>query len=582
MATQKQRDEQPKIPQHPDYVQRRPELIKVYDCLAGEDTIKEKGEDYLPKTSGQSDTPAAYTAYVARAVYMNFAENTLTAAKGKMAREKAEVELPTELTSLIHTATPNGDDMQELLDDINEGQIKDGRYGLLVDVPEGEAPESPWIAKYGALSIINWATVHVGAKEVLTFLALDESHYEIQCNGTHQYVDQYRVCGLYDPALQQSTPVEGALNSIPNDPNVPDDSLAKEGSDSQLTTLGSDPVYWTKVLTASEYAGFDSRTFIPAADDIPEYREKPLDFIPFVFINVDNTDATPQKSPLLDVCNLSIAVYRGEADYRQSLFMQGQATPYGVGINSDERVQLLGAQSMIWANNPEAKLGFMEVSGAGLSEMRQSQEDLKRSAAEKGSMLVDFGSERESGKALSIRQGSKTEVLKTIALTGAEGLRTALQYALVWSSDATLLALKEATEPAVVIAPNLDFSEEDGESLARQLNDLAQARYVHKAPIRDEDIWAFMFQNDIVQERWEDAEESVRKDRLNQLELDAKSTEGGETAKPNTSQSDNTGGTSAPGSNSSESAPASFKQGDIVDVGGIEYTVDAFGNLMRD
>jgi len=275
----------------------------------------------------------------------------------------------------------------------------------------------------------------------------------------------------------------------------------------------------------------------------------------------------------LDVCNLSIAVYRGEADYRQSLFMQGQATPYGVGLSSEERVSLLGAQSMIWSNNPEAKLGFMEVSGQGLMEMRSSQEDLKRTAVEKGSMLVDFGGERESGKALNIRQGSKTEVLKTIALTGAEALRTALQYALIWSTQETRLSLKEDTEAQIIVSPNLEFSEEDGESLARQLNDLAQARYVHKAPIRDEDIWAFMFQNDIVQERWDDAKESVRDDRLKQLELDTQSTGGGETAKPNTSQSDNPGGTTAPSS--------SLKSGDVVDVNGAEYTVDDNGNLIR-
>jgi len=467
------KQESPKISVHPQYRVYQPKWIKIDDCLQGEDQIKAKGEDYLPKTSGQeasgSNGQKAYDAYQTRAIYYNFPLETSATASGMMSREKAKYELPTAMQGLEQSANQDGDPLQLVHNDVNKNQVEYGRFGLLVDVPQVEAPDSPYLVDYHAFSILNWGTKMRDGKIILSFVLLDESHYELNKGLEHQWVYRYRICAL-DPDDRYFTEILEADQLDSLDPNEMRPSReVSDGTDGQ-----------------------------EAYNPYPNFKGNELDFVPFVFINVDNLDTDIQVSPLQDICDKSISIYRGEADYRQTLFMQGQDTFYGMGLAEDERPDFLGATAAIYAKNPDAEVGFASVSGDALAEQREGQDDLKSATVEKSMALLDT-SNTESGKALGIRIGSKTSKLKKLVRTGAAGLTKALQYVNMWMTDT-----RDETED-IKVMPNMDFIDNDEDSVADDLVKLMQAKNLG-APLSNESVHQWMQKKELTNKDFETEE----------------------------------------------------------------------------
>jgi hypothetical protein len=477
-ATTREQSE-PTISEHPQYESARPDYILIQDCLDGERQIKSKGTEYLPKTSAQEDDDnqgKAYTAYKTRAVYYNYPKDTVDAAVGMLQREPAKFDqMPERMKELITSATIDNEPLHEVLADINEGQISYGGLCLLVDVPSNDGGPVPYLVKYARFAFVNWdeeVNPETGRNQ-LRMVTLSESDWEIQQGGQHQWVEKYRVCAL-----------------------------------------DSDGNYWTAVLTPTQTQQLDTKTYDPPKDlkdkdgnDIdpyPSHSGKTLTYIPFVPINVTDLRPTPQTSPILDICDLSLSTYRGEADYRQALFMQGQATPWMTGIVKDDAPSVLGSTQLVTSQNPDAKFGFMEVEGDGLGEMRESQTDLKETIVDKGVSLTETG-QTESGKALSIRTGAKTSFLNTVALTAAEGLRLALAMSASWMAGGTP---DDVTKEELEVKPNLDFIEDDGEDIPKQANDLMEAK-AKGLPMDMESIYQWLEKKDMVTKPWEDMQRSL-------------------------------------------------------------------------
>lgn len=456
----------PTIQMHPYYKCKRDDYIQIDDCLRGERQVKDKGVLYLPKTSAQeSDDPhgKAYDAYKRRAIYYNFPKDTADAALGMLQREPAKIELPTAIESLEELSTNDSETVHEVLADINQGQIEYGRFGLLVDVPDTEAPEAPYLVKYHAISIVNWDEEFRDGIKRLRMVTLNESSWEITGGGQQEWVEKYRYC-----------------------------ALDENGE------------YWTAVIGPGDVYEIDTKNFNPPKmgkdiDPYPNYKGKRLDYVPFVFVNVSDLRPRPQTSPILDICSDSIHLYMQEADRQQALFMQGQATPWMKGILKDEKPGNLGATTLLTAKNPDADFGFLELKGNGLSSMAENIDALKQQVIGKGVALVDT-STAESGKALAIRSSSKTSILKTIALTGARGLRQALSYAYDWTQKGS--GFVEADKDELSIAPNLDFVDDDNSTVAKDLLTLMQAKAMG-AKLSDETIHQWMQKKELTTKEFE-------------------------------------------------------------------------------
>ena len=379
---------------------------------------------------------------------------------GLMHQKPATIELPTAMEDLLTRATVSGEGLQMLLRRINEQQIVTGRTGLLLDLPENPDPAKPlpYIALYWAETIINWDEDTSANIDNLNLVVLNESGSVRTNDFEWKREEKYRVLLLGDPLANESKDDPKAIYNM---------GVFEKGNTPSATSMES-----------------------------PMLRGKTLDKIPFVFINSkDNVPAT-DNPPLLGLARLALTIYRGEADYRQCLYMQGQETLVVVG-GSKESETRVGAGAKIDVDvNGDAK--YIGVSSSGLTEQRMSLENDRKQADTKSGQLVSPGKTiQESGEALKTRLAAQTATLNQIALSGAAGLEYILKIAAEWMGQ---------DPEKVVVTPNTEFA--DFDLAAEELVKLLTARGLG-APLSLESIHTIMQDRGMTTMQFEDEIEKI-------------------------------------------------------------------------
>jgi hypothetical protein len=421
---------------HPDHNARRSDWVLMFDANEGQRHVKSKTTIYLPATSGMralSNTPskldgeglALYVAYLTRAFFPDLVKETVRALTGILDREPANIELPDALEDMRELATPKGESLNDLLVQIHINQLLYGRLGLLLDVDPNR--DLPLLVRYPAPQILNWDDLTVTndtrqqddskrseAIRRLLMVVLDETRFERDTGNkfTWNLVPRYRVLNLGDAAA-----------------NVYTSQVERDGA----------------LQSAIQ----------------PAIRGKPMEEIPFVFINTTDLATAPAEVPLINLANLALAIYRGEADHRSALFMSGQdtlvITGYDISSGSSENPDdnaspIIGSGAYLNIPDPEGDAKFIGPDSNALSEQRASLEDDYKRAGEEGIKLLSSGAGAEAAETLRIRVAGRTATLQTIAMTSATGLETALRLAAVWVG---------ADPEEVKVEPNLDFITED-------------------------------------------------------------------------------------------------------------------------
>lgn len=425
---------------HPLYTAMLSRWTLGCDSYDGGEAIKDAGKTYLPATSGQlADGESGadeYAAYKMRAVYPDAYKEAVEAATGVMHREPPTIVLPEALEPMRNNSTVLNESLEALLRNINVRQLTTGRVGVLGDIVAGEVTR-PVIAIYNELAVINWDdTLSAKDSADLKMVVLDESGYEFD-GEQWTHVEKHRVLGLTDGGGEMTE--AGTYGS----------GVISEGGD-------------TAQLEAPALSG------------------KTLNEIPFAFANSKDVAPTPDIPPLDGLARLCLTIYRGEADYRQSLFAQGQDTLVltGANIDDDERVRTGAGARLDVQTGGDAK--YIGVSSLGLPEQRTALEnDYARATQKSGQLLDSTGKARESGDALRIRVAAQTATLTQIAKTGAAALEKVLKSLATWYG---------ANPDDVSVTPNLNFSEHkiNGQTLVQ----IVQAKALG-APISDKSIHAW-------------------------------------------------------------------------------------------
>jgi hypothetical protein len=418
---------------HPEYAARLPEWIQMADTYAGERAVKSKRLDYLPATEGMVQdgmtTPTSpgwkdYEAYLLRAYFHDVVKDAVKAMIGIMHAKPAVITLPKRMQSLMTSATLQGEGLQTLLRRINVAQLTYGRLGLLADAPTGMTIDEaiPYIAVYDPLRIINWdAGKENEGQNKLQLVVLDEGGYQRK-GFTWQTEIKYRILARGGAAVLQDG------DQVPG-PDDPFGVAVKVGN-----------------------------TSLPTPDDfvVPEIGGKPLFDIPFVFIGANDLVPEPETPPLLGLSNLALVIYRAEADYRQTLYLQGQQTLVIIGGQVDEaspgeiRVGNKGVIDL----KLEGDAKYIGISASGLSEMRQSLKNDQDSAAAEGIAFLDVGGgavRGESGEALRIRVAARTTTIASVAKAGGAGLEQVLKYIATWIGE---------DPEEVKVTPTTDFADQ--------------------------------------------------------------------------------------------------------------------------
>lgn len=428
---------------HPLYDAFAPDWVMQRDLVAGESVVKSKRETYLPPTPSmildgfgkglQQVGEQVYEGYLKRAQFPDYVSDGVEVLTGMLHHKPATIEVPKQMEPMLESCTLSGESMQDLLRRINTEQLTTGRIGLLADLPTtpnastvGQPTKSPteilpYIVTYAAESIKNWDEADTSKGfSALNLVILDESCYVRDAEFTWKLQKRFRVLQF------------GDLNK----------------SEAEGTA-----VYKTATFTEANGLTYNEADLQP-----PQWLGKSLDEIPFVFINTKDLVSSPDKPPLLGLGKLVLAIYRGEADYRQGLFMTGQDTLVIIGGTSkpdaaagDDGAVRTGAGSRIDVD-VEGDAKYIGVDSNGLSEQRECLENDHKRAATKSGQLLPSGkaNSQESGEALKTRVAAQTASLTQIALTGAKGLETLLKSIAVWIG---------ADPEKVKVTPNMEFGE---------------------------------------------------------------------------------------------------------------------------
>ena len=460
------------ISTHPLYDAHIEDWMLMRDCYKGEKQVKSKSETYLPPTgghildgmTGNSEGRVAYNSYKQRAVYHNYVHDAVESYIGLLHYKPTQIKLPPEMEFMRKSATINGDNLDHLLRRMHAHQFVTGRIGLLLDI-DSSGSGLPYIAMYDAEHIVNWdeGNDNVGLN-ALNLVVLDETNY-VREGVSWVQEERYRFLSL------------GDFNS--NE----EDKRNAEYSQSLLS-------YGLATPTQEAFV-------------TPQFRGQTLNEIPFVFANTKDILATPDTPPLLGLANLCLAIYRAEADYRHTLYMQGQDTLVVIGgtHNQDEATRVGAGAKLDVDMGGDAK--FIGVSSSGLTEMRHSLENDKTAAVTKAGQLMNSNSKQESGDALKTRMAAQTANLNQVAVTAAYALEELLKKCARWMN---------LDDSQVQIIPNLQFADKNmsGQDFAQ----LITAKQTGLLPISDAALHEILRSQNMTQMTYKEERAQMDKEDL--------------------------------------------------------------------
>jgi hypothetical protein len=389
---------------HPEYTSFNMDWTLMRDAYKGERQVKSKTIAYLPHTASQIQDGAgttansvgskAYSSYIQRTRFSNYVREAVQTAIGMMHSQPPKIEVPEAMSDI---RSSKGETMEDLLRRINTEQLLTGRIGLMADIPTKPDPDNdmPYLTTYPTERLINWddGKIEELVPQVLNLVVLDESEYERKEGFSWEKESKYRVL------------IMGKMN------------------ENQVEGIYSQGV-------------FENETFSEAGLSAPSWKGTTLNHIPFVIINSCDLQSEVDEPPLLDLGNMTMTIYRGDADYRQNLYMQGQDTLVTSGGAFDEEDTVrVGAGARI--DLPMGgKAEYIGVTSTGLSEQREALGHLHALAGSMGAQTLDSTSrERESGDSLRIRIAARTADMNQIVETGAAGLESILKSIAMWVGE---------------------------------------------------------------------------------------------------------------------------------------------------
>jgi hypothetical protein len=384
---------------HPEYDAMTTKWQRMRDTVAGTDAVKAAGTRYLPSLKEQSTDD--YEAYKTRANFFNATWKTVQALSGMLFRRPPVIEAPESVKALLEDVTMSGLSFTTFAQQIAMESLTVGRVGILVDYPSqstqgmtaAEAAKlnlRPVMQRYTAESIINWKTAWIGNKTVLTLVVLTEDAALEGNEFEHKTEKRYRVLDLSGGAYR-----------------VRVFRIDDKGEDEQV---GSD-IY-------------------------PLMNGKPLDFIPFYFLGVDDTTPDIDLPPLIDLADANISHYRMSADHKHGLHFTGLPTGVITGYhkeNENEKIPV-GSSSFIVLSDPQAKAFYLEFTGQGLSAIVEELDRTEQQMAILGARLLTSEKKAtETSQTAQIHRAGESSVLSSIASTISRALTQALTLFSKWA-----------------------------------------------------------------------------------------------------------------------------------------------------
>jgi hypothetical protein len=376
--------------------------------MKGTDEVKNKGTEYLPRLDNQ--TWQQYEAYKTRAMFYGASKRTSQGLVGAVFRKEPSFKFPDK--QWMDNATIGGESLFNLTYDVTMEIIQIGRIGLLVDVPpSGEG--KPYISSYTAENIINWKTKKINGRMQLSMVVLREPLLRPEDEFKDKASTQYRVLQL----IQE------------NGEWVYKQRLFHPRSFSDGDVYQSDSDEYIEIRV------YDGVTY-PV---MPKKAGRPLDYIPFQFINATSLTPETVEPPLMELVETNLSHYRNSADLEHGAHYTALPTAWVAGFESDNNKELTVGSAVAWvASDPQARAGYLEFTGAGLRSIMDLMNSKELKMAVLGSrMLEEQKRESETAEALRLRMSGESGTLLSISRMIQAGLVKTLSIVAEWMNYTT-------------------------------------------------------------------------------------------------------------------------------------------------
>ena len=284
----------------------------IQDCLQGEERIKAKGVEYLPKPDAEEvglENEVRYQAYVQRAIFYNVTGRTHQGLVGQVFLRDPSTKNHPLLDPVIQDADGLGLSLNQLAKRAVQYLVAYGRCGIFTDYPNFEGMDTsiftdeemrPFMKVFAPWDIINWRTGRRGGKTILTKVVLREVFESHNDKFSLELRDRFYV--LY------------------------------------LDEFGE--------FVVEVYTDLSERHYYQLVGSGKPLNSQGMPFteINFKFIGADTNDPDVDPPPLYDLAVMNIGHYRNSADYQESCFFAGQPTLVVDGLDETWATQLLGGQ----------------------------------------------------------------------------------------------------------------------------------------------------------------------------------------------------------------------------------------------
>lgn len=403
---------------HPQYVEYYPQWVRCRDVTSGEDAVKGKGEAYLPRLEGQDD--AEYHAYKMRAMFYGAADRTVRGLCGAVMRKSPTLTGTERITEFLSDLGLDGESLDQLLKKSLDETISIGRSGILVDSPIGGG--DPYMVIYCAESITNWRIQRVQGKRRLTMVVLHE------CEVVRD--DEEDVFSQEEEEIYRVLMLVGA---------------GIENEFGEVISTDSGLVYAVQTYRKDDTVPDGEETrWLPDPPVFPRTKGgKYLEEIPFIFVGKKDTTTEVDKSPLLDLVDVNLSHYRTSADLEHGRHFTALPTAWVAGFDVKSTRLRIGSTTAWVSNDPNAKAGFLEFSGAGLASLSEALKEKEKLMAVLGARLLEETKVMsETATAARLRQSGEQSILADIAQSVSEAFTRVLRWYAYWQAISTFDQIK--------------------------------------------------------------------------------------------------------------------------------------------
>lgn len=343
-----------------------------YTVEAGEYTSAAYNGDvkcFVPRGRGWTD--ADHRAFVERPAYFNVTKRTTDALIGAMLRKPY-------VTTVEDPFVSEKMNFDTMLSYILRDIMLTSRVGILVDF--NEELGTPYLTPYDNAAIINWGDDFVVLREdYFSVDPKDKYKKEVKC--------QYR----------------------------------------ELTLV--DGVYTVNIWRAK---GTDQNMFQIVETMQPSSRGSVLDFIPFVFINSQDTTDECHKPVMFNMAEINIAHFKSSADIEHLAHFFALPQMYiAGGFEGEVEGTLAVGVPNAWVLAPQSTVSYAQANSSGFDSLMKLIDKKEEQMASLGSrMLAKAGV--ESAEALKLRAAGENSILIGLVNAVEEGLKQVLKIYSLW------------------------------------------------------------------------------------------------------------------------------------------------------